>query len=162
GAEQAVGVPGELHLGGLALARGYPRDPAATRAAFGPHAHTPDRRLYRTGDQVVRLRDGRLRFMGRLDDQVKVRGLRIELDEVVARLREHPDLRDAAVVLHDGVPAAYVVPADGAVPASHELRAHLAEVLPQSVLPASFTPLPVLPRTPHGKLDRAALPAPAA
>jgi amino acid adenylation domain-containing protein len=161
GADQLPDVPGELYLGGVGLARGYFGDPAATAAAFGPHAHTPERRLYRTGDRVVRLGDGRLRFLGRLDSQAKVRGIRIELDELVGHLRAHPGIRDAVVVLHDGSPAAYVVPVDGVQAPFHELRAHLAARLPQAVVPATFTALTALPRTPFGKLDRAALPAPA-
>jgi amino acid adenylation domain-containing protein len=162
GAEQPVGVPGELYLGGLALARGYYQDADATSAAFGPHVHEPGRRLYRTGDQVVREADGRLRFVGRLDDQVKVRGIRIELDEIAASLRSHPAVRDAVVLLRDGALAAYLVPHEGMVAPPHELRAHLAAVLPNGVLPATFTTLTALPRTPHGKLDRDALPAPVA
>jgi amino acid adenylation domain-containing protein len=159
GAAQPVGVPGELYLGGLGLARGYRDDPAQTQAMFGPHPHSPGRRLYRTGDRVVRLPDGRVRFIGRNDAQVKIRGVRIELDEIAALLREHPTVRDAVVVPYADGLAAYLVAIGEPAPA-HELREHLAAWLPRAALPATFTPLDRLPVTVVGKLDRAALPAP--
>ena len=160
GADSPVGVAGELYLGGLALARGYRDDPVGSTAAFGPHSHHPDRRLYRTGDRVLRLADGQIRFLGRSDDQVKLSGLRVELEEIAALLRKHATVREAAVVMRAGRPAAYLVAA-GTAPAVDELRAHLGDHLPPAVIPASFTFLNVLPRTSAGKLDRAALPSPA-
>jgi amino acid adenylation domain-containing protein len=155
-----LGVPGELYLAGAGLARGYCSDPAGTRAAFGPHAFAPKRRLYHTGDVAVRRADGALRFLGRLDDQVKIRGIRVELEEVATHLRDHPAVRDAVVVACGDALAAYLVPASGSVPTPYELQAHLAARMPPALVPASYTPLSELPLTPHGKLDRAALPAP--
>jgi amino acid adenylation domain-containing protein len=159
GTTQPVGVPGELYVGGLGLARGYRGDPALTKAMFGPHPHSPRGRLYRTGDRVVRVPDGRIRFIGRDDDQVKIRGVRVELNEIAASLREHPAVRDAVVVPHAGGLAAYLV-VSGEPPPDHELREHLAAWLPRAALPATFTPLDRLPLTAVGKLDRLALPAP--
>ncbi|MFC7615019.1 hypothetical protein ACFQV2_17370 [Actinokineospora soli] len=115
--------------------------------------------MYRTGDRVRWTADGRLDYLGRADDQVKIRGFRIEPGEVAAALRAQPGVQDAAVVAHqDGTgPArlvAYVVGETG------DLRAALADVLPDYLVPAAFVPLPALPQTPSGKLDRRALPAP--
>jgi amino acid adenylation domain-containing protein len=155
-----LGVPGELYLAGAGLARGYRGDPAATRAAFGPHPSAPARRLYRTGDIVVRRADGALRFLGRLDDRIKVRGIRVELEEVAAHLRDHPGVRDAVVAVRGDVLAAYLVPASGPPPAPYELQAHLAARMAAALVPASYTLLSELPLTAHGKLDRSALPAP--
>jgi amino acid adenylation domain-containing protein len=161
GTVQPIGVPGELYVGGLGLARGYHNDPAQTRAMFGPHPHSPGHRLYRTGDRVVRGPDGRIRYIGRDDAQVKVRGVRIELDEIAASLRKHPTVRDAVVVPHADGLAAYLV-ADGEPAPAHELREHLAAWLPRAALPVTFTPLDRLPLTAIGKLDRSALPEPRA
>jgi amino acid adenylation domain-containing protein len=162
GAQQPIGVPGELYLGGVALARGYHDDPEATQAAFGPHTFAPKTRLYRTGDRVVRRPDGALRFLGRLDDQVKVRGVRIEPEEVAAHLRAHPGVREAVAALRSGALAAWVVPACDPAPAAHSLHAYMAERLPAAAVPATYTLLPALPRTAHGKLDWSALPPPQA
>jgi amino acid adenylation domain-containing protein len=159
GTSQPIGVPGELYVGGLGLARGYRDDPTQTKAMFGPHPHSPGRRLYRTGDRVVRVPDGRIRFIGRDDAQVKVRGVRIELDEIAASLREHPAVRDAVVVPHADGLAAYLV-GNGEPAPAHELREHLVAWLPRAALPATFTLLDRLPLTAVGKLDRPALPAP--
>jgi amino acid adenylation domain-containing protein len=160
GQEQPIGVPGELHLAGPGLARGYHDDPVATEAAFGPRAS--GRRLYRTGDRACWGADGRLRYLGRLDDQLKVRGYRVERGELVAALRSHPAVRDATITRHGDSLAAFIVGQDGTRPDIRELRAHLAQRLPASVIPASYTVLDELPLTPHGKLDHAALPPPAA
>ena len=161
GSPVPLGVPGELYLGGAGLARGYRGDPVATRAAFGPHAFAPERRLYRTGDVAVRRADGALRFLGRLDDRVKVRGIRVEPEEVATHLRDHPAIRDAVVVARGDALAAYLVPASGSAPTPYELQAHLAARMPAALVPASYTLLSELPLTGHGKLDRSALPAPA-
>jgi acyl carrier protein len=161
GRPQPIGVPGELHLAGIALARGYYDDPDATRTAFGPHAYFPDRKLYRTGDRVVRLPDGRLRFLGRLDLQLKVRGIRVEAGDVVAQLVAHPEIREAAVTLHGDVLAAYVVARGEIPPAPADLRTYLAERLAGALVPASFTVLDQLPLTQHGKVNLRALPTPA-
>jgi amino acid adenylation domain-containing protein len=161
GSPAPLGVPGELYLAGAGLARGYRGDPAGTRAAFGPHAFAPERRLYRTGDVAVRRADGVLRFLGRIDDRVKLRGIRVELEEVATHLRDHPAVRDAVVVTRGDVLAAYLVPVSGRTPTPYELQAHLAARMTPALVPADYTLLSELPLTAHGKLDRSALPAPA-
>jgi pristinamycin I synthase 3 and 4 len=164
------GVPGELFLGGPGLARGYLGRPELTAAVFvpDPHSGLPGERLYRTGDLARHLPDGQLEFLGRVDHQVKIRGFRLELTEVEAALARHPSVREAVVLLREDSPgdkrlAAYVTPvADGAPLAAGELRAFLAERLPQYMVPASFTVMAALPALPSGKVDRSALPAPEA
>ncbi len=163
-----AGVVGEIHVGGLGLARGYHRRPALTAGRFVPHpyADRPGRRLYRTGD-LGRLRaDGSLEFVGRLDGQVKVRGFRVELGEVEAELRRHPGLRAAAVAVRgEGGAArlvAYAVPAAGAAVEVAGLREFLRRRLPPYLLPGAWVILDDLPLTPNGKVDRDALPEPAA
>ncbi|GAA3511894.1 hypothetical protein GCM10022220_59010 [Actinocatenispora rupis] len=156
-----VGAVGELYLGGAGLARGYVGRPALTAERFVADPYAPGR-LYRTGDLVRRTTTGDLEFVGRADAQVKVRGHRVEPAEVEAALLAVPALRAAAVAARLD-PArgrrlvGYVVPADVDVPA---VRRQLAERLPRHLLPAVYVPLAALPLTPHGKLDRAALPDP--
>jgi len=157
-------VAGELHLGGAGLARGYLRRPARTAERFvpDPFAATPGARLYRTGDRVRQRADGTLEFLGRRDHQVKVRGFRIELGEVEAALDALEPVREAAVAVSadGGALVAYLVPAPGADPAGlpERCRRRLGERLPAYLVPAVYTVLERLPRTPNGKLDRAALP----
>lgn len=160
-----VGVPGELCIGGVGVTRGYLGLPDKTAERFVPDPEGgPGERLFRTGDLARCRPDGELELLGREDRQVKVRGVRVELDEVEALLSEHPDLREVAVVLaaeegRDDRLVAYVVP--GAQrPSAGELRAFLQERLPGSMIPALFIPLEGLPRTRTGKVDRGALPAP--
>ncbi|MET0399654.1 MAG: amino acid adenylation domain-containing protein [Longimicrobiaceae bacterium] len=157
-----VGIPGELHLGGAQLARGYLGRPELTAGAFvpDPFAAGAGERLYRTGDRVRLLPAGTLEFLGRMDEQVKVRGFRIEPAEVEAALRGHPGVRDAVVAARGDRLVGYHVPS-GAEPAdAAELRAFLGRTLPEHMVPSTFVALEALPRTPGGKLDRRALPAP--
>ncbi len=163
----AEGEAGEVHLAGGQLARGYHGRPDLTAERFVPDPFGPEgRRMYRTGDRARCLPRGSLEYLGRLDDQVKIRGVRIEPGEAAATLREHPALRDAAVVAReDGGESrlvAYTVARGGAAPDAGELRDWLRDRLPASLVPAAFVALPALPVTRNGKLDRRALPAPAA
>ena len=162
-----VGVPGELHLGGVGLARGYYNRPALTSEKFVPHpfGREAGERLYKTGDLARYLPDSNIELLGRMDFQVKIRGLRIELGEVVAALRRHPSVEEAVAVVREDQPGnkrlvAYVVPANGPAPATPELRDFLKKSLPEYMVPAAFVPLEALPLSPNGKIDRRALPAP--
>ncbi|MFY1691172.1 non-ribosomal peptide synthetase [Plantactinospora sp. WMMB782] len=162
-----AGVAGELYIGGAGVAQGYLRRPDLTEERFLPDPYgPPGARLYRTGDRVRWLPDGQVAFLGRLDDQVKVRGHRVELGEIEARLLEHPQVAQAAVRLHhtaDQQPrlVGYLVPAGKtAAPEPAQLRRYLGEVLPAVMVPAEWVTLDRLPTTRNGKLDRAALPPP--
>ncbi|MDR6977742.1 amino acid adenylation domain-containing protein/non-ribosomal peptide synthase protein (TIGR01720 family) [Streptomyces sp. 3330] len=156
------GVPGELYLAGVQLARGYLDRPALTAERFVADPYgAPGTRMYRTGDLARWTADGTVEYLGRTDDQVKVRGFRVEPGEVEGALTRHPAVARAVVVLRDQRLVAYVVPDRGAGPVDPvALRAHTAAVLPAHLVPAAFVPLGALPLTPHGKLDRRALPAP--
>jgi len=163
-----VGVAGELCIGGIALARGYSGRPGVTADRFvpDPAGGQTGARLYRTGDRVRRRADGQLEFLGRLDQQVKVRGFRIELHEIEAALREHAGVRDAAVAVRgqsagDRRLVGYVVP-KSSPPSVADLGAFLRRTLPEHMVPAVFATIDSLPLTPHGKLDRDALPEPEA
>ncbi|HYH82920.1 MAG TPA: amino acid adenylation domain-containing protein, partial [Longimicrobium sp.] len=163
-----LGEPGELYLGGDGLARGYLGRPAMTAERFVPDflSATPGARLYRTGDRVRRREDGAVEFLGRIDQQVKVRGFRIEPAEVEAALRELPEVREAAVVVRaDGGEkrlVAYVVAADGREVSPAALRDALAGRMPEYMVPTAFVALDAIPLTPNGKTDHRALPAPGA
>ncbi|HEX2324420.1 MAG TPA: non-ribosomal peptide synthetase, partial [Chloroflexota bacterium] len=162
-----AGAPGELYLGGDGLARGYLGRPGLTGGRFVPHPFgAPGARLYRTGDLVRWIGGGALEFLGRLDHQVKVRGVRIEPGEVEAALAAHPALQGVAVVARERGPGlaglvAYVVPRDASAgtPPADEMRRFLQERLPQALLPDGFVTLEALPLSPNGKVDRKALPA---
>jgi amino acid adenylation domain-containing protein len=161
-----IGVPGELCAAGAGVARGYLGRPELTAERFVPDPFgEAGGRLYRTGDRARLRPDGQVDFLGRLDDQVKVRGVRVEPGEVAAVLREHAAVRAAAVVARrsragETMLAAYVVPAGAAPPdLAPALRAFLAARLPEPFVPAVFVPLPALPVTSTGKLDVRALPA---
>jgi amino acid adenylation domain-containing protein/thioester reductase-like protein len=155
-----VGVPGELYVGGVAPARGYLSSPSATAAAFLPDP-VGGGRMYRTGDLARLRRDGTLEFLGRADEQVKLRGNRIELAEVRAALAAHPQAAEVAAAVRDDVLVGYLVPRAGStLPGPAELRAFCAERLPDYMLPTAFVVLDALPLTRNGKVDTAALPAP--
>ena len=161
-----AGVGGELFVGGDGVARGYLGRPGLTAERFLPDPYSPlaGARMYRTGDRVRWRRDGTLDFLGRMDDQVKVRGFRVELGEVESVLGRHPRVREAVVAAREEAPGrvqlvGYVVP-DGAAPTASELRAFMKDALPEYMVPAAFVVLGALPLTPGGKVDRRALPEP--
>ncbi|HEX2202008.1 MAG TPA: amino acid adenylation domain-containing protein [Longimicrobium sp.] len=153
-----VGVPGELYIAGAGLARSYLDRPALTAERFVPSPFGPaGARMYRTGDRARWLDGGALQYLGRADDQVKVRGFRVELGEVESVVRQHPGVRDAAVAVRDDRLVAYVV---GDSVDSAELKAFARGRLPDFMVPGVVVPVDALPLTPSGKLDRRALPAP--
>jgi amino acid adenylation domain-containing protein len=155
------GAPGELCLGGAGLARGYLGDPARTADRFVPDpSGPPGSRLYRTGDRVRWRADRTLEFLGRLDNQVKVRGFRVEPGEVEAALTSHPAVGQAAVVADGERLVAYLTSAADAPATAEELRRHLAQYLPAHLIPSAFVTLDALPLTVNGKVDTVALPAP--
>lgn len=162
----AIGVAGELFIGGVGLARGYLHQPALTAQRFVPDPFAADgSRLYRTGDLARYRPDGHIEHLGRTDFQLKIRGFRIEPAEVEDALRAQPEIRDVVVTSHadhrrEPRLVAYVVARDAALPPGPELRARLRRRLPDYMIPVAFVALDSLPRTPAGKVDRVALPAP--
>ena len=185
-----VGLPGELHVGGDGLARGYFNRPelTATKFVLNPFSSEPEARLYKTGDWARYLPDGNIEYLGRLDHQVKIRGFRIELGEIEAALSKHPAVREAVVVAYEDAPVipaepkasrdqaapegwasnttgdkrlvAYVVPHQGQTVTVRDLQDHLTKELPAYMMPSAFVWLEALPLTPNGKVDRRALPVP--
>lgn len=162
-----IGVPGELYIGGSGIARGYLGRPELTAERFiaDPFSGEPGARLYKTGDLSRLLPDGQIAFMGRTDHQIKIRGYRIEPDEIVSALNRQPAVQASIVVAREDIPGekrlvAYLVLALGATVTASSLREGLMTSLPDYMIPAAFVQLEALPLTPHGKLDRAALPVP--
>jgi amino acid adenylation domain-containing protein len=168
-----IGVPGELHIAGVGLARGYLNHPAKTAAAFIPNPIPPaplgkggrGDRLYKTGDLAVYLSDGRIQLLGRLDHQVKIRGFRIELGEIEALLTKYPGVKESVVIARedrsgDKRLVAYVVADTPNNPNISDLRRAIAEKLPKYAIPSAFVMLDELPLNPNGKVDRQKLPAP--
>jgi natural product biosynthesis luciferase-like monooxygenase protein len=161
-----VGVPGELYIGGGCVARGYHGRPALTAERFLPDLFSdePGARMYRTGDVGRWRADGTLEFLGRADQQVKLRGFRVELGEVEAALAGCEGVREVVAAVREDVPfdvrlVAYVVPSEN-TPDQATLRAYMQQRLPEYMVPSVFVMLPQIPRTPNGKVDRRALPAP--
>ncbi len=163
-----IGVHGELFLGGLGIAKGYRRRPQRTAERFVRVKSLGDILSYRTGDLAVRRDDGTIVVLGRTDNQVKVRGYRVELEAVEAAVLRHPDVAAAAARVWpeptgDSRLSVYLVPRDGAaVPGVGDLRAFLRRSIPDSMIPSDVTALAALPLTPHGKVDRSRLPRPVA
>ncbi|HEX6291276.1 MAG TPA: amino acid adenylation domain-containing protein, partial [Herpetosiphonaceae bacterium] len=170
----AIGIPGDLYIGGDGLVRGYLNRPELTAERFIPNPFggrphgAPGTRLYKTGDLARYRANGTIEYLGRVDTQVKIRGYRIEVGEIEAVLGEHPAVREAVVVARDDATSAdssakrlvaYVVPHE-TMPAMNELRSFLEARLPGYMVPALIMALDALPLTPNGKVDRSALPAP--
>ena len=163
----AIGVAGELHIGGEGLARGYLNRPELTQEKFiaNPFSSEPGARLYKTGDLARYLPEGNVEFLGRIDHQVKLRGYRIELGEVETVLGQHPMVQSSVVAMREDVAGdkrlvAYVVGQQGESFDAAEIRNYLKQKLPEYMIPSAFVLLDELPLTPNGKVDRDALPAP--
>ncbi|MGJ5672512.1 MAG: amino acid adenylation domain-containing protein [Nostochopsis sp.] len=173
-----VGVPGELHIGGAGLARGYLNRSELTQEKFIPNPFARSRgageqgsrgreRLYKTGDLGRYLADGNIEYLGRIDNQVKIRGFRIELAEIEAALSKHGDVQTSCVIVREDNPGdkrlvAYIVPQPQTTPSVSQLRSLLKEQLPDYMVPSAIVILESLPLTPNGKIDRRALPQPEA
>jgi tyrocidine synthetase-3 len=163
GQVQPVGVPGELYIAGVGLARGYLGKPELTAEKFVPNPFTPGERMYRTGDLARFLPDGNIEFLGRIDHQVKIRGYRIELGEIESALTKHPQVKAATVrdwrdQQQEAYLCAYVV-LDQPITTS-ELKRYLGQKLPSYMIPAFIVELEAIPLTPNGKVNRRALPQP--
>jgi acyl carrier protein len=164
-----AGTSGELLIGGAGVARGYLNAPELTAERFlrDPFGNDPDARLYKTGDLGRYLPDGQIAFLGRIDDQIKIMGYRIEPQEIITMLNRYPDIKDSFVTSYTDQSGnrrlvAYVVPATPERAKSSDLRHFLSGYLPDYMLPSTFVVVPELPRSAHGKLDRSALPEPSA
>ena len=169
-----AGVSGELHIGGLGLARGYHNRPELTAEKFirDPFSREPGARLYKTGDLARMRGQGQIEVQGRIDHQVKIRGFRIELGEIEARLSEHPMVSEAVVMAQDSTGGskqlvAYIVPKAGAATVdthhlAHEVRTQLEKVLPEYMVPSFFEIMTAFPLMPNGKINRKGLPRPSA
>ena len=162
-----AGVPGELHIGGVQLARGYWRRPDLTADRFipNPYSHDQGDRLYRTGDLTRFREDGSIEFLGRIDHQVKIRGYRIELGEIEAQIRQFNGTQDVLVMAREDIPGdkrivAYVVADSAPEFVTGELHQYLSTQMPEYMIPAAFVVLEELPLLANGKVDRTRLPAP--
>lgn len=165
-----IGVAGELHIGGVGLARGYLNRPDLTAAQFIPNPYGPATSpvLYKTGDLACYLPDGRIKILGRLDTQVKLRGFRVEPGEVERQLAEHPEVKASVVIVREDTPGAKrlvaygvpLAPCSDNRPTPQDLRRFLAEKLPPYMVPSAFVWLDTLPLNPNGKIDIPALPKP--
>ncbi|MCM3338069.1 non-ribosomal peptide synthase/polyketide synthase [Paenibacillus sp. MER TA 81-3] len=162
-----IGVPGELHIGGVGLARDYWNRGELTKERFirNPFDPSMQSRLYKTGDLARYMPDGVIEYMGRIDHQVKIRGFRIELGEIESVLASHPHIKEAAVVTREDTPGhkrlvSYVVADESEPMQAAQLSSYLIKILPEYMVPASYTFLKAMPLSPNGKLDRKALPAP--
>ncbi|RCJ32144.1 non-ribosomal peptide synthetase [Nostoc punctiforme NIES-2108] len=162
-----IGVPGELHIGGTGLSRGYLNRPELTQEKFipNPFKGAGESKLYKTGDLARYLPDGNIEYLGRIDNQVKIRGFRIELGEIEELLNQHSDVQTACVIAREDNPGdkrlvAYVVGQKQDPPTINQLRSFLSSQLPQYMIPHAFVMLESLPLTPNGKVDRRALRAP--
>ena len=166
-----VGIPGDLFVAGPGLARGYLNRPDITAEKFinNPFSTEPGARMYKTGDRARYLATGEIEFAGRTDDQVKIRGYRVELKEIESVLGSYPGIREVVVVARENARengpgdkhlAAYVVPSREQAPTGSELRSYLKQKLPNYMVPSAFVLLEAMPKTPNGKVDRRAMPAP--
>ncbi|BAY29619.1 amino acid adenylation domain-containing protein [Nostoc carneum NIES-2107] len=162
-----IGVAGEVHIGGIGLARSYLNRPELTREKFipNPFSSEAESRLYKTGDLARYLPDGNIEFLGRIDHQVKVRGFRIELGEIEAAIAQHSLVQQTVVTVREDIPGdkrlvAYIVTQSQPAPTTSEWRSFLKQSLPDYMIPNAFVVLETLPLTPNGKVDRRALPAP--
>lgn len=163
-----IGVPGEIHVAGAGLARGYLRRPELTADRFIPNPFSPDSgdRLYRTGDLARWLPNGDVEYLGRIDHQVKIRGFRIELGEIESGLSSHPSVAECLATVREDVPGDkrlvgyWVARRDASLPTDLELRHHLRRSMPEYMIPSALVQLPAFPLTPHGKVDRKSLPVP--
>ena len=160
-----IGEPGALYIGGVGLARGYLNRPELTNEKFIPHPFSsePGARLYKTGDLARYMPDGQIAFMGRIDHQIKIRGYRVEPDEIISVLNGHPAVQTSLVVAREAGEkhlVAYLVLVPGAYVTASSLRETLMTYLPDYMIPVAFVQMDALPLTPNGKVDRAALPAP--
>ncbi|MFB2919272.1 MULTISPECIES: amino acid adenylation domain-containing protein, partial [Aerosakkonema] len=162
-----IGVPGELHIAGVGLSRGYLNRPDLTEEKFilNPFSNQPSSRLYKTGDLARYLPDGNIEYLGRIDNQVKIRGFRIELGEIESAISQHPSVEQTVVIATENKAgnkqlAAYIVPQPQTAPPSSDLRNFLFQKLPDYMIPATFITLETLPLTPNGKIDTKALPKP--
>lgn len=162
-----MGVPGELYISGISIARGYLNHPELTADKFipNPFSEKSGMRLYRTGDLARYLPNGDIELLGRIDEQVKIRGFRIEPNEISAKLQQHTKVGEAAVIAREDKHGelslvAYVSPDSENTVTITELRGFLQDQLPQYMMPSSFVILPSLPMFPNGKLDKRSLPAP--